>query len=73
MCLLPARMFLTLFTMYVSASHFLPGLHDPGYYGSLYIHYRTRSEENIDISPSLDLQLVQLGSSESLWTSINLP
>ena len=57
----------------VSASHFLPRLHDPGYHGSLNIHYRTGSEENITISSSLDIQLVQLGSFESLWTNTHLP
>jgi hypothetical protein len=61
-------------TLYrATSSNFLPGLHVPGYHGSLYIHYHTRSEENINISSSLDLRLVQLGSSESLWTNINLP
>jgi hypothetical protein len=61
-------------TLYrVSVSHFLPGLHVPGYHGSPYIHYRTTPEDSINISPSLDIQLVQFGSSESLCTNINLP
>lgn len=60
-------------TLYrVSASHFLPRLHAPGYHGSLNIHYLTRPEQNISISSRLDIRLVQLGSYESLWTNTNL-
>jgi hypothetical protein len=61
------------YIVYLVASNFLPGLNDTGDHGSLYVRYHPRPAKDVNIASSLDLTLLQLGSSESLWTNINLP
>jgi hypothetical protein len=67
-----ASLALTHSLLFVSGSDFLPGLHDPGDHSPLNSYYRTRSEQDINFSSNMDLKPVQLGRSESVWTSINL-